>query len=116
MGIGRINGIACRRIETGVGRKVQKKSKTYGTIPLAWLKNLPGNSGKAKVIAILWFLDAVKGGDWFSINGQIRKEYGISSNQTIKILTSLERSKHIKLQLSPGKATKIRLVKPEGWK
>ena len=62
MGTDCINGIACKRLETGTGRKVKDRGKRYGTIPLAWLKNLPGDSGKAKVITILWFLNAVKGG------------------------------------------------------
>jgi hypothetical protein len=111
-----INGIPCRRIETGIGRKVQNKGKKYGAIPLSWLKDLPGDSGKAKMIVILWFLNGVKGGDWFSISGQILKEYAMSSNQKNKILTSLEKSGHVRLQRSSGKAIQIRLVKPEGWK
>ncbi len=111
-----INGIACKRIETGAGRKLQDKGKRYGTIPLAWVKNLPGDSGKAKVVALLWFLNAVKRGDWFSIDSKIRREFGISSSQKVKILTSLEKSGHVKLQRSPGKAIKIKLIKPTGWK
>jgi hypothetical protein len=111
-----INGIDCNRIETGAGRKVQTRKKRYGAIPLAWLKNLAGDSGKAKVITILWFLNAVKGDGWFSIDGNMRKEYGISPSQKIKILTSLEKSGHVQLRRSPGKAIQIRLIKPKGWK
>ena len=111
-----INGIACNRIETGAGRKIQNREKRYGAIPLAWLKNLPGESGKAKVITILWFLNAVKGGGWFSIDGKTLKEYGISPSQKLKILTSLEKSGHVKLRRSPGKTIQIRLIKPKGWK
>jgi hypothetical protein len=111
-----INGIPCRRIETGIGRKVQNKGKRYGTIPLSWLKDLTGDSGKTKVVTILWFFDAVKGGGWFSIDCKTCKEYGISPSQKIKILRSLEKSGHVKLQCSPGKAIQIRLIKPEGWK
>ena len=110
-----INGIACNRIETGAGRKEKDLRKRYGTIPLAWLKNLPGNSGKVKLVAILWFLNAVKGGGWFSIGQKLRKEYGISPSQQNKILMSLEKSEHVKLRHSPGKAVQIRLIKPEGW-
>jgi len=116
MGAECINGIACRTIETGIGRKVQNKGKRYGAIPLSWLKDLPGDSGKTKVVTILWFLNAVKGGGWFSIDGQIRKEYGISPSQKIKILRSLEKSGHVKLWRQPGKAIKIRVIKPAGWK
>lgn len=111
-----INGIACRRIETGAGRKIQNREKRYGAIPLAWLKNLPGDSGKAKVITILWFLNAVQGGGWFSLSGKICREYGISASQRFKILASLEKSGHIELQRSPGKSTMIRLNKPRGWR
>ena len=116
MGTEYINGIPCRRIETSGDRKVQNSKKRYGTIPLAWMKNLPGDSGKGKVIAILWFLNAVKGGDWFSIDSQTRKEFGISSSQKVKILTSLEKSGHVKLQRSLGKSIQIKLIKPKGWK
>ena len=116
MGTECINGIPCRRIETSGGKKVQNNKKRYGTIPLAWMKNLPGDSGKTKIVTILWFLNAVKGGGWFSIDGQIRKEYGISPSQKIKILRSLEKSGHIKLRRSLGKAIQIQLIKPEGWK
>ena len=111
-----IDGIACKRIETGAGRKVQYQSKRYGTIPLSWLRNLPGDSGKTKVITLLWYLNAVKRGGWVSIDGQTRKEYGISSSQKNKILKSLEKSGHVKLKRSPGKAIKIKLVKPKGWR
>ena len=116
MGTEYINGISCRRIDTSGDRKVQNSKKRYGTIPLAWMKNLSGDSGKSKVIAILWFLNAVKGGDWFSINSQTRREFGISSSQKVKILTSLEKSGHVDLLRSPGKSIQIRLIKPEGWK
>ena len=115
MSLESIGGIACKRIETSLGRKVKGKGKRYGTIPLLWLKDLPGDSGKTKVITILWFLDAVKGRGWFSIDGKMCKEFGISPSQKIKILTSLEKSGHVKLRRSPGKAIKIRLLKPGGW-
>ena len=116
MGLESIGGIACKRIETSLGRKVKGMDKRYGIIPLAWLRNLPGDSGKAKVITILWFLDAVKGRRWFSIDGKMCKEFGISPSQKIKILSSLEKSGHVELQRSPGKAIQIRLIKPKGWK
>ena len=115
MGAECINGIACERIETGAGRKIKDSGKRYGTIPLAWLKNFPGNSGKAKLVAILWFLNAVKGGGWFSIGQKLRKEYRISPSQQNKTLISLEKSGHIMLRRSPGKAIQIKLIKPEGW-
>jgi hypothetical protein len=73
-------------------------------------------SPKAKVITVLWFLNAVKQGGWFSINGQTRREYEISSSLTNKILASLESSGHVKLWRSPGKAIQIKLIKPKGWK
>jgi hypothetical protein len=116
MGTECISGIACKRIETGAGRKVQDKGMRYGAIPLAWLKNLPGDSGKAKVITILWFLSAVKREDWFKINGQTRKEHGLSSSLTNKILASFEKSGHVKLRRSLGKSIQIKLIKPTGWK
>lgn len=111
-----IDGIACTRVEADVIQGIQKRQGRWARIPLPWLMDLPGECGKIKVIAVLWFLDAVTSGEWFSLSGKICRKYGISAGQRFKILASLERSGHVELQRAPGKSTKIQLIKPRGWR
>lgn len=108
-----VDGIECELVETGFGKR--KPKQLYATIPLDWIKDLPGESRKAKLIAILWCYSSLKGGGWFPCGNIVCERYGISPSQKTRILASLQESGHIELKRSPGKAVQVKLVKPPGW-
>lgn len=109
-----VNSIECKRVLVE-GFEERRPKQLYATIPLDWLKGLHGESGKAKLISVLWCYSAMEGGGWFSCGNKVCDRYGISPSQKARILASLQKSGHIELRHSPGKAVQVRLVKPTGW-
>ena len=110
-----VDGIECKQVSVE-GSGERKPKQLYATIPLDWLRGLQGESGKAKLISILWCYSAMEGGEWFSCGNKICGRYGISPSQKARILASLQESGHIELRHSPGKAVQVKLIKPPGWK
>lgn len=110
-----LEGIECKPVPVK-GARERKPKQLYAKIPLDWVKNLPGESAKAKLIAILWCYSGMEQSEWFSCRNKICERYGISQSQKTRILKSLEASGHIKLRNSPGKTVQVKLVKPPGWK
>ncbi|MBN2644373.1 hypothetical protein [Trichloromonas sp.] len=109
-----VDDIECEQVEFGTRKREPRQ--LYATIPLDWIKDLPGESRKVKLITILWCYSSLKGGGWFSCGNKVCERYGISPSQKSRILASLEKSGHLELKLSPGKAVQVKLTKPLGWK
>jgi hypothetical protein len=103
-----------------VGRTKQvsphNKKPLYGTIPLQWLIGLQGKSSKTKVIIMLWCLNGMARGGWFSFGNKLCKEYMVTARQKMKILVDLEKSGHIEIKTSTGKATSVKIIPPKGWR
>lgn len=110
-----VNGIECEPAES-VKRRSKKPHPLYATIPLEWLNDLPGESGKVKLIVILWCYGGMAKGEWFPLGNNICRRYGISPSQKSRILTSLKKSGHLELKHKPGKAVQVKIVRPIGWR
>lgn len=111
-----IDGIECKPVPTKHSTQKNTNKKLYATIPLEWLTHLPGNSVKTKVIALLWCLGGMSSKEWFKFSNEFCKKFGVTSSQKNKVLTNLENSGHIVLNREIGRTTKVKLIKPIGWK
>ena len=109
-----VDNIECEVILPTSANK-NKDPKLYATIPLEWLQGLSGESGKVKVIVLLWCLGGMAKGKWFKFGNNICERYGVTPSQKNKILTALECTGHIELRKAPGKTTMVKIVKPAGW-
>lgn len=109
-----IDDIECRVISPVPANK-NRTTKLYATIPLDWLNGLTGENGKVKIIVLLWCLGGMAKGEWFKFGNAVCKRYGVTPSQKNKILTALACSGHIELRREPGKATRVKIIKPAGW-
>ena len=110
-----VDGIECKPAESEK-RRSKKPNLLYATIPLEWLENLSGESGKVKLIAVLWCYSGMAKGGWFTLGNKICRRYGISPSQKSRILTSLKKSGHVELRHEAGKALQARIVRPPDWR
>jgi DNA-binding MarR family transcriptional regulator len=110
-----VDGIECRPAESENCRS-KKLPSLYATIPLEWLNDLPGESGKVKLIGILWCYSGMAKGEWFPLGNEICRRYRISPSQKSRILKSLEKSGHVELKHKAGKALQVRIVRPINWR
>lgn len=111
-----VNGIECELVNNKAGQKIAASKPLYAQVPLEWLHNLPGESTKVKLIVILWCYSGMEKGGWFPLGNRTCRQYGISPSQKSRILVSLQESGHVELHNEPGKAVRVKVVKPTGWR
>ena len=103
-----IDGIKCKKIFPVTEKEKQKDF--YAAIPLSVLEKLGEGSNKTKMLMLLYCYGRMNTGRWFSLSGEILKQYGLTKRQKNKVLITFEEVGLLELQKQRGKSTKIKLT------